>query len=74
MSEVLHLHEVCVFQLDLYNQRLLERREQQYKEMLASRKQGERNKNSSLIPPGIITHLHSCSVLNYREVRNMNES
>lgn len=36
--------------LDMYNQRVLEKREQQYKEMLARRK-GEKNKDGTLILP-----------------------
>ncbi|XP_029376539.1 uncharacterized protein LOC115055158 isoform X2 [Echeneis naucrates] len=38
--------------LDLYNQRIMEKREQQYQEMLARKKQGERNKDGTLISPG----------------------
>lgn len=39
-------------QLDLYNQRIMEKREQQYKERL-TRKKEEKNKDGTLIPPGI---------------------
>lgn len=46
---------VFLLQLDLYNQRILEKREQQYKEKLARKKQGERNKDGTLISPGIRT-------------------
>ncbi len=42
-----------MLQLDLYNQRLLEKREQQYKEMLARKK--EKNKDGTLISLGIRT-------------------
>lgn len=45
-----------MLQLDMYNQRVLEKREQQYKEMLARRK-GEKNKDGTLILPGIRTLL-----------------
>ena len=45
-----------VLQLDLYNQRLLEKREQQYKEMLSRKKQSEKNKDGPLVPPGITTY------------------
>ncbi|KAM9847970.1 uncharacterized protein ACBR49_009236 [Aulostomus maculatus] len=38
--------------LDLYNQRLLEKREQQFKEMQARKKQGEKNKDGSGVSPG----------------------
>lgn len=40
-------------QLELYNQRIQEKREQQYKEMLAWKK--EKNKDSTLVAPGITT-------------------
>ncbi|KAG7233251.1 hypothetical protein INR49_007330 [Caranx melampygus] len=39
--------------LDLYNQRIMEKREQQYQEMMARKKQGEKNKDSTVIPSGI---------------------
>lgn len=48
---------MLLLQLDLYNQRILEKREQQYKEMLA-RKKAEKKKDSTLTPPGI-------NILNY---------
>ncbi|XP_040905011.1 uncharacterized protein si:dkeyp-121d4.3 isoform X2 [Toxotes jaculatrix] len=38
--------------LDLYNQRILEKREQQFQEMLVRKKQGERNKEGTVISPG----------------------
>ncbi|XP_054880618.1 uncharacterized protein LOC129355092 [Poeciliopsis prolifica] len=38
--------------LDLYNQRLLEKREQEYKERLTLRRQGERNKEGPPVPAG----------------------
>ncbi|XP_019222016.1 uncharacterized protein si:dkeyp-121d4.3 isoform X3 [Oreochromis niloticus] len=38
--------------LDLYNQRLLEKREQEFKEMLARKKQGETSKDGLLISSG----------------------
>uniref|UniRef100_A0A3B4G420 Cold shock domain-containing protein n=1 Tax=Pundamilia nyererei TaxID=303518 RepID=A0A3B4G420_9CICH len=41
--------------LDLYNQRLLEKREQEFKEMLARKKQGETSKDGLLISSGIRT-------------------
>lgn len=40
-----------MLQLDVYNQRLLEKREQQYQE----RKKAEKNKDSTMTPPGIST-------------------
>lgn len=46
---------MLLLQLDLYNQRILEKREQQYKEMLA-RKKAEKNKDGTLISPGIRTY------------------
>lgn len=45
---------LCMLQLDVYNQRLLEKREQQYQELLA-RKKAEKNKDSTTTPPGIST-------------------
>lgn len=42
-------------QLDVYNQRLLEKREQQFQELLARRK-AEKNKDSTMNPPGISTY------------------
>lgn len=39
-------------QLDLYNQRIMEKREQQYKERL-TRKKEEKNTDGVLISPGI---------------------
>lgn len=44
-----------MLQLDLYNQRLLEKREQEFKEMLARKKQGETSKDGLLISSGIRT-------------------
>lgn len=44
---------VLLLQLDLYNQRIQEKREQQYKEMLAWKK--ERSKDATLVAPGITT-------------------
>lgn len=44
---------VLLLQLDLYNQRILEKREQQYKEMLAWKK--EKSKDGTLVAPGITT-------------------
>lgn len=44
-----------MLQLDLYNQRLLEKREQEFKEMLARKKQGETSKDGLLISLGIRT-------------------
>ncbi|XP_027862086.1 uncharacterized protein LOC114137589 isoform X1 [Xiphophorus couchianus] len=38
--------------LDLYNQRLLEKREQEYKERLTLRRQGERSKEGPPVPAG----------------------
>lgn len=49
---------MSVLQLDLYNQRILEKREQQYKEMLA-RKKVEKNNGGALPAPGIRTLLYS---------------
>lgn len=43
-----------MLQLDVYNQRLLEKREQQYQELLA-RKKAEKSKDSTMTPPGIST-------------------
>lgn len=43
-----------MLQLDVYNQRLLEKREQHYQEMLA-RKKAEKNKDSTTNPPGTST-------------------
>lgn len=43
---------VLVSQLDLYNQRLLEKREQEYKERLTLRRQGERSKEGPPVPAG----------------------
>lgn len=42
-----------MLQLDLYNQRIMEKREQQFQEMLARKKQGEKNKDGTWISPGI---------------------
>lgn len=41
-----------LLQLDLYHQRMQEKRELQYKEML-SHKKAEQNKDGALISPGI---------------------
>lgn len=46
---------VPLLQLDLYNQRMQEKRELQYKEMLTHKK-AEQNKDGALISPGIRTH------------------
>lgn len=48
---------VFLLQLDLYNQRILEKREQQYKEMLAWKK--EKGKDGTLVAPGITTFLYT---------------
>lgn len=53
---------VLLLQLDLYNQRILEKREQQYKEMLAWKK--EKSKDGTLVAPGITTFLYT--KLNHR--------
>lgn len=45
---------VCVLQLDVYNQRILEKREQQYQDLLA-RKKAEKSRDCTMIPPGIST-------------------
>lgn len=47
-----------MLQLDLYNQRIMEMREQQYQELLARKKQGEKSKESTVMSSGItdITH------------------
>lgn len=38
----------------MYNQRILEKREQQYQDLLA-RKKAEKSRDSTMIPPGIST-------------------
>lgn len=43
-----------MLQLDVYNQRLLEKREQQFQDLLA-RKKAEKSRDSTTIPPGIST-------------------
>lgn len=43
-----------MLQLDVYNQRILEKREQQYQDLLA-RKKAEKNRDCTMIPPGIST-------------------
>lgn len=43
-----------MLQLDVYNQRILEKREQQYQDLLA-RKKAEKSRDCTFIPPGIST-------------------
>lgn len=40
-------------QLDLFNQRIVEKREQQFQEMRTNRKQGEKGTDGTLLSPGI---------------------
>lgn len=47
-----------MLQLDLYNQRIVEKREQQFQEMLARKKQGEKNKDGTVVSPGITVFIY----------------